>query len=88
MKNIKRPHGGNPSQRLGRPHGGNPSQRLGRPRAHRAPLKPIRDMGLIEGTRVLHARFKARNWWLDADTAVNLAMVAGAGRSVGKRGVK
>lgn len=50
----------------------------------RAPLKPIRDMGLIEGTRVLHARFKAHNWWLDADTVVNLAKLAGAG----KRGVK
>ena len=47
-------------------------------------LKPIRDMGLVEGVRVLHARFKARNWWMNADTAVRLAKMAGAG----KRGVK
>lgn len=43
-------------------------------------LKPIRDMGLLEGVHVLHARFKARNWWLDADTTVRLAKMAGAGK--------
>ncbi len=50
----------------------------------RTRLKPIRDMGVVEGVKALHARFKARNWWLDADTAVKLAKMAGAG----SRGVK
>ena len=62
------------------------------PTYRHARVKPIRVMGLMEGVKTLHARFKANNWWLDADSAVTLAKRAGAGKrsapAVGKRGAK
>ncbi len=39
--------------------------------------RPLHTMGLVSRVKALHQRFKWCNWWLDADTAVTLAQIAG-----------